>query len=273
MRAGWLVGVVVTIWLALPASVRGQGSDEQAAEPLQAAVAKAAPDPKPLDLSKTAGLIVRRTNDFRKSEKRQPVEVSVKLTQAAHDFADYLAKTNSFSHTADGKQPADRARSHGYDFCVIAENLAYEFRSEGFASQELAKSFVEGWKESPEHRKNLLDPDVVDTGVAVARSTETGYYYAVQMFGLPTSKSIDFEIVNECDATIEYRVGDQSFSLPPTYTRTHTSCRRRDVVLEKADEQPVPKAAAAAIQPVNGERFVIVRDKGIVRFKKADQSP
>ncbi len=34
-------------------------------------------------------------------------------------------------------------------------------------------------------RKNMLAPEVTETGVAVARSGKTGRYYAVQMFGRP----------------------------------------------------------------------------------------
>ena len=43
----------------------------------------------------------------------------------------------------------------------------------GFATEALGKAFVEGWKKSPGHRRNMLDADVTETGVAVARSDKT----------------------------------------------------------------------------------------------------
>ena len=40
--------------------------------------------------------------------------------------------------------------------------------SSGFTPKELADGFLEGWKQSPGHRKNMLDPDVTQIGVGVA---------------------------------------------------------------------------------------------------------
>src|SRR5688572_23814457 len=62
-----------------------------------------------LDRAKVADLVVRRTNEFRKAEGRSPVTVEKKLTEAAQGFADYMAKTDRYGHTADGTRPADRA--------------------------------------------------------------------------------------------------------------------------------------------------------------------
>lgn len=49
----------------------------------------------------------------------------------------------------------------------------------------------------------MQNPSVTDPGVAAAQSQETGRYYAVQMFGRPTPKSVQFEVVNKtgCRAT------------------------------------------------------------------------
>ena len=42
----------------------------------------------------------------------------------------------------------------------------------------------------------MLDADATETGISVARSEHTGYYYAVQMFGRPKSDAIEFQISN-----------------------------------------------------------------------------
>ena len=44
---------------------------------------------------------------------------------------------------------------------------------------------VEGWERSAAHRKNMLDRDATEIGVAVAHSPRTGRYYGVQVFGRP----------------------------------------------------------------------------------------
>jgi len=73
--------------------------------------------------------------------------------------------------------------NHGYDDCLVAETIANQVRSTGFTADDLVKTFVSGWKNSPERRKNMLDPDVTDIGVAVARRSDSPTYLAVQMFG------------------------------------------------------------------------------------------
>jgi len=86
----------------------------------------------------------------------------------------------------------------------------------------MGDKFFEGWKHSPGHRKNMLDPDVTETGVAVAQSEDTHYFYAVQIFGRPKSMSIAFQLTNESDKTIQYEIAGQTFSLPPL-TRAPTN--------------------------------------------------
>lgn len=102
-----------------------------------------------------------------------------------------------------------------------SENIAYQYSSTGLTTAELAEAFFEGWKQSAEHRKNMLDADATETGLAVAQSDQTSYYYAVQMFGRPSSQRIEFQIVNRSAAAISYEIGGRPFTLPPQYTRTH----------------------------------------------------
>jgi uncharacterized protein YkwD len=94
--------------------------------------------------------------------------------------------------------PSARARGHGYDFCLVSENIAHLYTSRGYESADLARRLVEGWKNSAGHRKNMVEPDVIDTGVAVAQSTIKGvqHYYGVQMFARPRSASVEFEVSN-----------------------------------------------------------------------------
>jgi uncharacterized protein YkwD len=186
------------------------------------------PADKTPDLERVGKLVTTQTNQFRKEKGRKELKVNRKLTEAAQHFAEYLAQTDKFSHTADGSQPWERAAKAGYDYCIVAENIAYEYNSAGFTSRELGDAFVTGWKNSPEHRKNLLDPDVVDIGVA--RSKRTGRYYAVQDFGRPKSMALSFKVSNETESTLHYTVGGKKFELEPRYTRTHERCRPADVV-------------------------------------------
>jgi uncharacterized protein YkwD len=93
-----------------------------------------------------AQLIIEKTNAFRREQKLAAVEVNPRLAAAAEDFARYMARTNRFGHTADGSRPADRAAKHGYAYCIIAENIAYQYRSQGFTAAELAEALFQGGK-------------------------------------------------------------------------------------------------------------------------------
>ncbi|MDB5311827.1 MAG: hypothetical protein JWO38_6029 [Gemmataceae bacterium] len=215
------------------------------------------------DLAAVAKGIVDRTNAFRKEEGRPAVAVNEKLTATAQYFADFMARTDKYGHTADGNRPDERAKRHGYDYCMVAENIAYVYNSAGFTAGELAEKFFTGWKESPGHRRNMLDPDVTETGVAVARSEKTGYYYAVQMFGRPKSAAIEFSVANQSPDEISYEIGGKTFTLPPRYTRTHSRCRPADLkAVWPGGQEP------AVVRPARGDKFAVVKEAGKYQLKK-----
>jgi len=209
------------------------------------------------DMAEVEKRIVVETNQFRSKVKRGQVTVNAELTRAARYLADYMAKSDKYSHTADGKQPGERAKEHGYDYCVIAENIAWQLSTGGFTSQQLADSLVTGWKNSPEHRKNMLDADVLDIGVAVTHSDKTGRYYAVQEFGRPRSKAITFQISNESGGTVRYTVDDQPFTLEARYKRTHEACRPPKLVIVAPSAAENSTKGGEVFHPEDGARYVI----------------
>jgi hypothetical protein len=207
--------------------------------------------------------IIEQTNQFRREQHRPAVTSNDKLMATARDFAAWMASTDMYGHESDGRQPWGRAKAHGYDYCEVAENIAYAWRTTAFTSEELVKEFVEGWEHSPGHRKNMLDPELTETGVAMAQSADTGLYYAVQMFGRPRSLRIEFRIANRSGMAVKYKVGDKTYDLPPRVIMTHELCRPADVALFTADGKTGP-----AIQPANGERFAVFRTGSGVAFRK-----
>jgi uncharacterized protein YkwD len=143
--------------------------------------------PPVADVDRVARLVVGATNEFRRTQGLRDLAVDARLTAAARQFAEFMARTDKYAHDADGKTHAERAGKQGYEYCRISENIAYRYSSAGFESAELARGFIDGWKNSPPHRKNMLDPVVTQAGVGVARSGKSGRYYAVQMFAKPLS--------------------------------------------------------------------------------------
>lgn len=232
--------VAATFWVVVACgSAFGQMREERELdEPPMDQPAEASEEARP-DLSEVVQKIVDRTNEFRRENDLKAVAPNERLTKTAQYFADFMARTGKYGHTADGNTPSQRAEEHEYEYCMVSENIAYQFRSTGFAADELAERFVTGWKESPEHRENMLDPDVMEIGLAVARAEDVPNYFAVQMFGRPDSAAISFQISNESETEVEYTVrrsgSDRTFPLKPRQQRRHQRCRPTTIEFGKPE--------------------------------------
>jgi len=216
------------------------------------------------DLDVVARLIFEQTNRFRTGEGRSELRPNSQLAATARDFADFMAKTDKYGHDADGSGPPQRAKKHGYEYCLVAENIAYFARTTGFTSDELARALVEGWKKSPPHRKNMLDPDALEVGNAVAHSTKSGKYYAVQVLGRPSSAAIEFEIVNQSSAEVKYQIGDENMSMPPRLVRAHRQCRSDKLKFLSNDAT----SGSQVFRPGPGDRFVITRNQDKLEVRR-----
>lgn len=247
-------------WMALPKPAEDDSLTTTAAAVMDAQTAK-----RP-DLTRAAKLIIDMSNEFRKEQELEPVEVNSKLTRAASYFAAYMADTDKYSHTADGKTPSERALESEYDYCLVSENIAYVYNSTGFSTDELAARMVDVWKQSPEHRKNILEPASTETGVAVAQSPRTGKFYGVQMFGRPTSLSIRFAVENQSEVPIQYNVGERTFELPPRNRHTHEECLAVDLTFQLPSGA---KPNRRTVRPQHGDHFIISGPPEVPMIQKA----
>lgn len=137
--------------------------------------APAGPDPDRARLDEVVAL----TNRHRAEAGLVPLVPSARLAAAAQAHDDDMVRRGFFAHESpDGRSVADRVRAAGYDFRVVAENLA--------AGQRTAAEVVQGWLDSPGHRANLLHPDVREIGVAYAEGGTYGTVWT-QVFGTPLS--------------------------------------------------------------------------------------
>src|SRR5207249_3478732 len=84
------------------------------------------------DLARVTKQVLAATNQFRTREGRGELKANAALTRAAQYFADFMARTDKYSHTADGKEPWQRGAMYGYDYCAFLENIAWASNSAGF---------------------------------------------------------------------------------------------------------------------------------------------
>jgi len=214
------------------------------------------------DLARAEREVLERGNTFRHSRGVAALAPNTALAAAAKDLAAFMARSDRYGHDADGRVPAQRAQAEGYDYCMVAENIALQYRSTDFESAELAAHFVQGWIDSPGHRGNLLDASATDTGVAIARSAGSGRYYAVQMFGRPAALRVRFEIDNRSSTALNYQLGEQRYALDPGVTRRHTECEAQALRLT------LPGRATTTLQPVDGARYRIEGSGGRLRLRE-----
>jgi hypothetical protein len=201
------------------------------------------------DLPQTELAIIEMTNTLRRESRLGAVAPNAALSATARAFADYLARTGKFAHEADGRAPTERAAAQGYHYCLLSENLAMRLDSRGFDSQTLARQTVDGWKNSPDHRANMLQPAVTEIGVAVARAGDRSpKFIAVQIFGRPEALKVEFRIDNQAGAPVSYTLGEATRTLPVRAVITHTSC---------VPDRLTFAGAAQRFAPHNGDRFVV----------------
>ena len=118
----------------------------------------------------------RLTNEFRREQglytevvwNDRVAEIGWKHSKAMGDGE------RPFSHE---KFSEERAPEMG--FAASGENV---FMCNGVAAVHVAKMAVEGWKNSPGHRKNLLGDRWTVSGIGVYRN-EHGAFYLTQLFG------------------------------------------------------------------------------------------
>ena len=215
------------------------------------------------DLPQTEIAIVEMTNAFRKESRLGEVKPNAALNAAARAFAAYLAQSGKFAHEADGHEPHERAVAQGYRYCLVSENLAMNLDSRGFESRQLAREAVEGWKKSPGHRANMLAPAATEIGVGVVQAPHRSpKFISVQMFGRPESMKVTFSIENLAGGPVAYTLGEETETLPPRATATHSSCSPDALTF------PPPVQAGARFEPRDGDRFVARRSGSAITIQR-----
>lgn len=208
---------------------------------------------------RAASEILAQSNSFRRSEGLPALSTDRALNTAAQAFAAYMARTDQYGHEADGRQPADRARAQGYDYCMVAENIAMLYSSAGFETVDLATRFVQGWIHSPGHRRNLLAAEATDIGLGVAQSASSGRFYAVQLFGRPARLRWSFSLSNRSRTAVGYQLDDKGYRLPAGVTRTHEQCGTPALSVRLPGND-----RATSLEPTSGTQYRIEgADRGL----------
>jgi hypothetical protein len=214
------------------------------------------------DLPLVETAIVELTNLFRRESNLGELRRNATLDEAARAFARYLARTGQFSHTADGRRPADRTQSAGYKHCRVSENLALNVDSRGFRARALARHAIEGWKNSPPHRRAMVDPLVTEIGVGVAKAADEHRYLSVQLFGRPRALQYRFTIRNTSRRALSYTHAGQDHVVDARTEVQHTACQPARLELDGARPAGQAQGGAAAYETRDGDTFIVRARRG-----------
>ncbi len=126
-------------------------------------------------------LIFNLTNIERKKKGLRSLEFDYRLRIAARQHSNEMLEKNHLSHgssTMLNKTMLQRIYNSGLPILKVGENIAEDvgdlipflFKSN---LDSLAKRIVNGWMESPSHRKNILEPDFTHVGIGSVVRGET----------------------------------------------------------------------------------------------------
>lgn len=93
-------------------------------------------------------------NGYRATNGLEPLALTDELAVLASDHSVQMSERRELSH--DGFR--QRFQSAASKLCV--ENVAWNFRT--------AEALLEGWRKSPPHHRNLLDPAISRMGLAIS---------------------------------------------------------------------------------------------------------
>ena len=99
----------------------------------------------------------------------RPIDIRI----ARNHGADMIQRGYYDHVDPEGRGPDYRADAAGISYYLISENIAA-----GNVSPEV---IFDGWMASPDHRYNILDPEVDQVGIGVVLGGEMGIYW-VQCF-------------------------------------------------------------------------------------------
>lgn len=122
--------------------------------------------------------VLELVNQARIENGREPLAANEKLFKVASDKADDMIKNNYFAHTSPkGTTPWTWFEKEGYDYKFAGENLAINFSS--------AEDQQKAWMKSETHRKNILDANYREIGLAIKKGVIDGKLttVTVQEFG------------------------------------------------------------------------------------------
>lgn len=123
-------------------------------------------------------------NQERTSRGLDALKLEQKLNSAAEEHSQWMLETNTFSHTGEnGSSPGQRMRDAGFTFSgswASAENVAWQSERGASGIADDVADLHRALMNSPGHRANILNPDLVYVGIGIEVGTFTHGSYGYE---------------------------------------------------------------------------------------------
>ena len=134
--------------------------------------------PMPFNASTIEQMVFILTNEERRKAGIPLLKLDPGISDVARKHsADMVVR--GFNHDLGGLGPHERAYAAGFP-CGFAENIYMHHRKS--SNEAMARALVDGWMESPGHRKNILRPNALEIGVGIVVTRND--VYATQNFDI-----------------------------------------------------------------------------------------
>jgi uncharacterized protein YkwD len=218
-----MIGLVAVWW---PAILAAQVSSEQA----------------------KAERIVTQLVDGHNKERTKaglgPLKLESHLVEAAQvharDMAEHLVMTHDGS---DGTNSAERVARAGYHYLTTGENVAMGYRT--------VKEVMKVWMESPPHKKNILNGEYTEIGVAVAYGEDGKPYWCTE-FGKPIPR---FEPIT-ASANLVSKINDErTADKKPSLTADARLNKHAQELAEKLAKAKSQGGGTASLDGIDSKLF------------------
>jgi len=127
----------------------------------------------------TSENLIDLTNQERVKAGLNVVTANQLLAKAAYNKGQAILTSQTFKHNLDGQKFSSWIKDAGYQYSYVGENLAVDFVT--------AEGIISTWLDSPTHRKNLLEPQFSEIGIATVEGMFQGQntIIVVQILGSP----------------------------------------------------------------------------------------
>ncbi|HVC48393.1 MAG TPA: CAP domain-containing protein [Terracidiphilus sp.] len=149
-------------------------------------------------------------NRARAEQGAPPLEWDPALAIAALRHCQRMAAEGSIAHRYNGEMSvSERAQAAGAHFSLIEENVAVG---------EYPAQIQDAWLHSPEHRANLLNPQVNRVGIGVVKSR--GVLYAVEDF----DRGVEVLTAAEVEREVEGLMRVSGIAIRPSHGDARAAC-------------------------------------------------